>query len=145
MVAHQAGRFGAQGDAQHGSYMMRGTTTGAAQTELALDGGTPAATTRIVLPNNSTYSFTGQLAARSSTGDSAGWRFTGTLKRGASGASTTLLGVTTTDTQSETGSSAWTIAVTADTTNGNLSLKVTGAAATAIRWVATVETAELTY
>ena len=50
-----------------------------------------------------------------------------------------------TDTNAEAGASAWVIDIDADTTNGSLRLRVTGAATTSIRWVATVETAELTY
>jgi hypothetical protein len=43
------------------------------------------------------------------------------------------------------GASAWDITLTADTTNGGLAITVTGAAATNIRWVATVNTSEVTY
>jgi hypothetical protein len=43
------------------------------------------------------------------------------------------------------GASAWAIALTADTTNGGLKIEATGAAATDIRWVATVNTSEVTY
>jgi hypothetical protein len=39
----------------------------------------------------------------------------------------------------------WAFAITADTTNGALDLQVTGAAATNIRWVATIEWAEVTF
>ena len=40
---------------------------------------------------------------------------------------------------------AWGMALTADTTNGGLAVTVTGAASTNIRWVATVNTSEVTY
>ena len=41
--------------------------------------------------------------------------------------------------------SAWLAAVSADTTNGALSLQVTGSAATNVRWVAQVEFTEIGY
>lgn len=141
-----SGTFATVGDAQRGSYILRRATTGATQTELSCDGGAPSAATRIVLPNNATYSFRGQLAARSSTGDSAAWRFSGTIERGAAAANTAIIGtVTMTDTQAEAGAAAWALAIDADTTNGSLRLQVTGAAATNIKWLATVDTCELTY
>jgi hypothetical protein len=40
---------------------------------------------------------------------------------------------------------AWGMALSADTTNGGLKIEVTGAAATNIRWVATIHTSEVTY
>jgi hypothetical protein len=46
---------------------------------------------------------------------------------------------------STSGASAWTIALTADTTNGGLAVTVTGAASTTIRWVASVNTVEVTF
>jgi hypothetical protein len=39
----------------------------------------------------------------------------------------------------------WGMALSADTTNGGLKIEVTGAAATNIRWVATINTSEVTY
>jgi hypothetical protein len=143
MSAHAAGYFAAVGDAQRGVYVMRRSTSSATGVELTLDGGSSG---RLILPNNSTYSFTGQVAARSSTGDSATWRFSGTIERGVNAAATALVGTPTlTDTNAEAGASAWTIAITADTTNGALVITATGAASTNIRWVAQVETAEVTY
>jgi hypothetical protein len=40
---------------------------------------------------------------------------------------------------------AWGMALSADTTNGGFKIEVTGAAATNIRWVATINTSEVTY
>lgn len=142
--AHAGGRFAALGDAQAGSYILRAVTTNATITELlAPDGVT---TQRITPPNNAAYSFSGQVVGRSSTGDSAGWRFSGTIERGAAAANTTIIGaVSQTDTNAEAGASTWVLTVDADTVNGSLRIRVTGVAATNIRWVATVETCELGY
>ena len=40
---------------------------------------------------------------------------------------------------------AWAIAITADATNGAMAITATGVAATNIRWVATIQWAEVTY
>jgi len=132
------------GDAQVGRYVFRVETSTASPTKLTTD--TTGSSQQVTLPNNSTYSFTGQVSARSSGGDSAAWRFTGTIERGANAAATALIGTPTiTDTNAEAGAAAWTISITADTTNGAISITATGAAATNIRWVAQVETAEVVY
>jgi hypothetical protein len=46
---------------------------------------------------------------------------------------------------SDTGAAAWTIAISADTTNGALAVSVTGQAATTIRWVCKLESTEVTF
>jgi len=79
-------------------------------------------------------------------GDTARWTINGAIKRGAAAASTALVGTpTVTMTHNNAGAAAWTVAVTADTTNGALAVTVTGAAATTIRWVCRINTTEMTY
>lgn len=142
--AQASGRFSADGDAQRGKYLARRATTDATTTELSLDGGSPGAATRIVLPNNHAYSFRGRIVGRSSTGDVAVWNIDGLIKRGANAAATALVGTpTATMTFNDGGASAWTITITADTTNGALKIEVTGAAATTIHWLADIETVEV--
>ncbi len=144
--AYAGGYFAAVGDAQRCNYILRNNTTNATQTELLADGFTAGASTRISLPANSTYSFTGLATARSSTGDAAGWRFRGTIEQGAAAANTAIVGTVVIDTvDTEAGSSTWALAIDADTTNGTLRFRVTGVAATNIRWVAAVDTVQVTY
>lgn len=146
MHAISSGQFSAKGDAQAGRVVMSTATTNATITELTAGNTAASAFNRIVLPNNSTFSFTGSVVARSSTGDTAGWRFSGTIERGAAAANTAIIGaVLQTDTNAEAGASTWVLTVDADTTNGSLRIRGTGVAATNIRWVATVETCELVY
>jgi hypothetical protein len=45
----------------------------------------------------------------------------------------------------DVGAATWTIAVTADTTNGGLAITFTGQLATTIRTVAQIRTTEMTY
>ena len=145
MVAHASGRFGTQGDAQSGRYILRRATTNDTATELTADGGVGSAATRIVLLSNSTYSFRGMAAARSDGGDAKGWQFSGVIERGASAGTTAIVGTVTSTSEGEAGASTWTLTIDADTTNGALRFQGTGASATNIRWLVTVATAELGY
>ena len=85
------------------------------------------------------------VAARRADADneSAGWRFSGVIDRNTNAASTALVGAVTATTDAKD-SSAWTVAVTADTTNGALIITATGETSKTIRWVAFVRTVEIT-
>jgi len=144
MGAWASGRFAATGDAQHGQYLLRISTTDATQTEATADGAAGASTNRIILPNNHAYAFRGRLVARSSAGDVAVWNIDGAIKRGASAAATALVGTpTVTMTFNDAGASAWVLTIDADATNGSLRIRVTGAASTTIHWLADLETVEV--
>jgi hypothetical protein len=52
---------------------------------------------------------------------------------------------TVTSSYADAGASTWTIAITADTTNGGLAITFTGQAGTTIRCVARLETTEMTF
>ena len=66
--------------------------------------------------------------------------------RGAGVGTTVLIGTPQLNrVAASSGATAWSIALTADTTNGCLAVTVTGVAATTIRWVAKIETTEVTY
>jgi hypothetical protein len=140
-----AGRFAATGDAQRGEYLLRRQTTDATTTELSCDGGTPAAATRIVLPNNHAYHVRGRVVARNiSTGDMATWEIKAAVRRGANAAATALVGSpTVTMLFNDSAASGWAVALSADTTNGSLKIDVAGAAATTVRWLAEIETLEV--
>jgi hypothetical protein len=73
---------------------------------------------------------------------SAAWKIEGLIRREGTAATTTLVASTTTVISNVPG---WSVAVSADTTNGALAVTVTGAAATNIRWVATAQTSEVIY
>jgi hypothetical protein len=104
-------------------------------------------TNQVILPNNSAYTFQGTCIANvTAGGTTSGWKFEGVIKRGANAASTTLVAaVTPTVIAQDAGAAAWVLAITADTTNGGIAVTVTGAAATTIRWVAKIETTEVTF
>lgn len=108
--------------------------------------GTAAGTgNQVILPNNSAYAFTGTVVARRQAAggtESAAWKIEGLIRREGTAASTTLVASTVTAISNAPG---WTLALSADTTNGGLAITATGAAATNIRWVATVQTSEVIY
>jgi hypothetical protein len=103
---------------------------------------------QVILPNNSAFAFHGTVIARQqAAGGSnyAAWEIKGAILRGATAASTVIGTVNVNALSATAGAAAWDVALTADTTNGGLAVTVTGAAATNIRWVATVHTSEVIY
>ena len=137
--------FGLAGDCQLGNFVLLAPTTDATATKLSTNRSTAATNNQVVLPNNAAYAFDGIVVARrqaSGGTDSAAWKIEGLIRREANAASTTLVASTVTAISNVPG---WTLALSADTTNGALAITATGAAATNIRWVATVRTSEVTY
>lgn len=143
--AWASGNFTSQGDAQEQHAVLRATTTNATTTGLSADGGTPAAATSVVLPNNSMYCFEATVSAKVATfGDRAAFKITGAISRGANAAATQIDGtLTVTPIAAIGGASAWTVTAVANTTLGSLEIRVTGVAATTIKWVAEVKTLQL--
>lgn len=135
-------RFAISGDSQTGLYTLRAITTNATSTELFLD---TASAQRLVLPNNSVWTFSIIIAARrtDATGGGAGYKFEGVIRKDGNSASTTLIGTPTKTILGETNTS-WNVTLSADTTNGSLRLNAVGENAKTIRWVATVITTEVT-
>jgi hypothetical protein len=132
---------------QAGVLVLSRQTTDATATVLASDANAASTTNQVILPNNSAYFFRGEVVSGvTGGGNTKGWTIEGVIKRGANAASTTLVGTpTVTSSFADAGASAWTIAVTADTTNGGLAVTFTGQAATTIRTVAQIRTTEMTF
>lgn len=142
---YASGQFAVLGDAQNGVFVLRRATTDATAAVLTTDNTAPGANDQVILPNNSAYAFTGTVVARQQASGgtaSAAWKIEGLIRREGSAATTTLIASTVTAIDNTPG---WTLALSADTTNGGLAITATGAAATNIRWVATVQTSEVTY
>jgi hypothetical protein len=135
----------AQGASQAGLLVLRRATTDATASTLGSDGLVGASTNQLILPNSTAMSFTGTVVARQQAAGgtaSAAWTVQGLIRREGTAASTTLVASTVTAISNVP---AWTLALSADTTNGGLTVTATGAAATNIRWVATLQTSEVTY
>jgi hypothetical protein len=134
-----------QGSSQFGLLTLKRTTTDATPLVMNVYDGTPGTANQVILPNNSAFTFTGTVVARQQASggtQSAAWTVSGLIRREANAASTTLVTSTVTVISNVPG---WTLALSADTTNGGLAVTATGAAATNIRWVATVQTSEVIY
>jgi hypothetical protein len=131
--------------AQKGMGCLYALTADSTPTKLTTDSLVVGTANQVILPNNSTYAFTGTIVAQQSKAQgsaTAAWKVEGLITRGANAAATTLVASTVT---AISNAPAWTLALSADTTNGGLAVTFTGAAATNIRTVATIETVEVTY
>ena len=136
--AHAAGHFTSHGDAQTGVMVAALITTGASSTNLGIAGGA------VFLPNNTTWSFHVRVIARrtDATGENMDWTFDGIISRDANAASTALVGDVVVSPRTGV-TTAWDCTVTANATDGSLQINVTGEAAKTIRWVARIETVEV--
>ena len=129
-------------------FVLRSDTTDATPEALTTDNSAAGTTNQIVLPNNSVYGFTGMIIASEdsvSTDDFAIWEIKGGAVRGASAATTALGSYNINKISESAGAANWSIALSADTTNGAVAITVTGEVAHNIRWVATINTTEVTY
>ena len=142
--------FSSAGQIQSSLLILGVQTTDATATVLRSNTSAASGTNQVILPNNSAYYFKGSIIANvTGAADGAAWSFEGAIMRGANAASTVLIGTPSITrvavANGSGGSSSWVIALSADTTNGGLAVTVTGVASTTIRWVAKVETTEVTY
>jgi len=137
--------FSASGDSQTGIFVLRSDTTSDTPEALTTDNSTAGTTNQIILPNNSAYAFHGTIVARqqASAGTAcAAWKIEGLIRREGSAGTTVLVNSATTVLDNTPN---WGMTLSADTTNGGLKIEVTGAAATNIRFVATISTSEVTF
>ena len=137
----------AAGVSQSAVLVLGVQTTDATATVLRSNTSAATTTNQVILPNNSAYTFQGTCIANVTGGSTtSGWKFEGVIKRGANAASTALVAaVTPTVIAQDVAAATWVLAITANTTNGGISVTVTGAAATTIRWVSRIETTEVTF
>lgn len=146
MGAGASANIATQGDSQWGKYVLNGKTTSATAKVLTTSNAAASTINQVILPDNASYAFSARLTARNTTnGDTASYKFEGTIRRGSGAASTALVAaVTVTTVNNDSGAASWAVAVAADTTNGGLGVTVTGVAATNIVWVCVIDTVEAT-
>jgi len=133
------------GECQISLSVFNRSSTDATAGVLTSTGGTGSTTNQLILPNNSAYAFTGTVVARQKAANgtaSAAWKVEGLIRREANAGTTTLVASTVTAISNVP---SWTLALSADTTNGGLAITATGAAATNIIWVATIQSSECIY
>jgi hypothetical protein len=135
------------GSCQSATLLLGRETTDATATRLTSNTSAASTTNQVILPNNSAYYVKGSIIATvTGGGNTKSWDFIATIKRGANAAATSIVGAVTLNVQAaDAGAATWIVAITADTTNGGLAVTVTGQAATTIRWVAKLESTEVTY
>jgi len=136
---------GVSSNYQQGTFVLAKQTADATPSVLTYNTAGASTDNQIILPNNSAYAFHGTIVARqqASTGTAcAAWKIEGLIRREGSAGTTVLVNSATTILDN---TPAWGMTLSADTTNGGLKIEVTGAAATNIRWVATINTSEVTY
>ena len=136
-----SGQFSSVGDAQGAKYILRADTTDATATVLTTSNGNPANWNQIVAASDTCIMFSGTLVAmQNGTQDQGGWEIKGLLKN--DGGTTTLV---SSNIQTFADGNGWVVALTADNTNNALAITCTGEAAHNIRWVANIQTSEVTY
>ena len=137
--------FTAAGDSQYVNYILGIKTTTNAATGLSTDHAVAGAANQIILPNASAYGFKAYVTARDTVNQWMGvWQITGGIRRGATAASTTLVGTPViTRIAYDTTATTWAATTVADTTNGGLQVRVTGTGTQNITWVANVLTIEV--
>ncbi|MGL4297341.1 MAG: hypothetical protein ACRCTG_16655 [Aestuariivirga sp.] len=143
--AYASGQFSsAVASAQNGVYVLRSQTVDATPTRLTTNQFAAANNNQVVLSNFAAFAFTGVVVSRNDgTGTlNAAWKIEGLIYRQGTAGSTTLVTSTVTAISNAPG---WTLALSADTSNGGLAVTFTGAAATNIRTVATIQTSEVIY
>lgn len=142
-IMQASGRFISSGDAQVGNYLLKGVTTTNIPRQLYLDG--PSGTTPLIIPDNSTWTFKITVTAHRTdiNNGHSGYFIKGVLYRQAGPATTALQGSVSVEIFSQSDPS-WRINTVADNVNGCLAITVTGESGKTIRWLAHVETVEIT-
>ena len=143
--AKSSGFFSNYADMQTGMLVVVAATTDDTPKALTSNKAAAGTTNQVILPNNCAYAFHGTIVARQQASQGtacAAWKIEGLIRREGSAGTTVLVNSATTVLDN---TPAWGMTLSADTTNGGLAITVTGAAATNIRWVATINTSEVTY
>lgn len=130
---------------QSGHMVLGASTTNATATFLASDDTGTTAANNIVAQSYSAIAFSGLISAKQqgTSTNTAAWKFEGLIRRENAASTTTLVTSTVT---AISNAPAWTDpSFSADTSTGALRISVTGVATTNIRWVASINTAEVIY
>jgi hypothetical protein len=142
-VVQAGGRFASNGDAQVGRYTVRGTTISNTPQELFVDG--TGGSVRVTLLDNSTWTFRITVTGHRTDLDDghAGYTAAGVIYRN-SGVATTRIQGSVQKTVLAESNPLWDINISADAVNGSLKVNVTGENGKIIRWIALIETVEVT-
>jgi len=143
-MAFSVGIFSTNGDAQYGQMVLRAATTTTTAVVLTSDLAAATTTNQIIAASGKAMALSGTLIAKqSASGNMAGWTITGIVSNNAGTMAVSGLALTAIGTDSIGLGAAPTIAV--DNTNKGVTITSGYKAATNIRWVANVQTSEVTY
>ncbi len=139
--AYTYGQFAAQGDSQSGQYVLKSDTTDATAEAMTTNNSTAGSTNQIVAASDTCIMFSGTIVAmQNGAQDQGGWQINGLLKN--DGGTTTLVN---SEVRTFSDGNGWSIVLSADNTNNALKVQCTGEASHNIRWVANIQTSEVTY
>jgi hypothetical protein len=133
------------GASQVGMLVLAKQTNDATPTVLCSNASAASATNQFAIANNSAAMLFIDLVAWDQTDYLTMNGINTLLVRGANAASTVLKSPGYLNFEKSSGASTWTVALAADTTNGCLSITVTGQASKTIRWVARIMSTEVTF
>lgn len=148
---HGTGSLVSEGYAQTGMIVIHGRTANNTQGTLTSDSslqslGTAGSDNQLIVPSYGAIAFDGMIVARgqgsASDTSCAAWKVQGLLRRESAASTTTLVSSTVTAIDN---SPSWGLALAADTTNGALSVLVTGSASAPVKWVCTLRSSETIY
>ena len=140
---YSGGVFAVEGDAQVGFYILRREISSATATPLTLNGLGATIDNQIILPSNSAFSFKILVTAKASTTNNEGaWEFNGIISKGALTGSVSVKVVNKTKIWSSI--AGYNVDVIADTVNGGLQIVANAADTNPVRFLAKVETVEIT-
>jgi|694.fasta_scaffold28478_5 hypothetical protein len=141
---YACGQFANAGDAQYSNMVLRAATTTTTAVVLTSNSSAAGTTNQIILASGQAMAIRGTLIAKqSASGNMAGWTITGIVSNNAGTMAVSGLALTAIGSDSITLGAQPTIAV--DNTNKGVTITSGYKAATSIRWVATVNTSEVTY
>lgn len=135
MRAWASGRVDTDGDAQAMRCVQRAGTTNATPTVATTDGSSASSTNQVILENSSAASVRARVLARRDNGNVKTWDVSYTVTRDSGAGTTAIAGTPTVTVVDDPSTTGWTLAVTADTTNGGASITITGAASQNIKLV----------
>lgn len=146
---YQYAHGGSFGECQYNRFLSALTTTNATPALMTFDQAavtlTGSTTNVLTVPINKGHKFIVNAIARSTTANAfASWEIKGSIVRYSSG-NAKFISAPVVTADKEAAAAAWDLAVTivtTDATNNYLALTATGAAATTIKWAATIETVE---
>jgi hypothetical protein len=142
-MSFASSKFAANGDAQGGQFILRSDTTDATAEAMTTSNSAASATNQIVAASDTCITFHGTVVAMQNGAQAhAGWEIKGML---VNDGGTTTLALGNVSDMAATNASNWVVALSADNTNNALKIQVTGEASHNIRWVANVQTSEVTY